>query len=95
MLYPQGTQLVWKGSSFDWMPAKGTPAYVKDGEWWRSLMYDLDKPLDKRYGVKLLDEDVPEYFGSIMDIILPPIKFTIHDEVSIHFPNTDAPHIQE
>lgn len=63
MLFPLGTKMYWKGS--------GLPAYEKaDGDewgWWRSLEYNLDKPLNERWGWKWTDTQVFDYYNGIMN----------------------------
>lgn len=67
MKFPVNTVMVWKET--------GKDAYQKidSDEWgnWRSLQYDLDKPLNKRFGFKWIDQQVFDYYNSIMDFKLP------------------------
>ena len=62
MYFPKDTVMTWKHS--------GKPAYQKiDGEeWgnWRSLEYDLQEPLDKRWGWKWTDQQVYDWYKNMM-----------------------------
>jgi hypothetical protein len=74
-LYNKGTQLHFKD---------GTPAYEKvdDEAWgnWRSLMSELDKPLNDRTGFKYPDEQVFEKYKSTMKIVIIVDKSTSDNE---------------
>lgn len=67
MNFPSNTTMTWKHS--------GKLAYQKldSDEWgnWRSLEYDLDKPLKDRWGWRWTDNQVYEYYKNIMEFNLP------------------------
>lgn len=66
-MYSKGTRMLWLYN--------GLPAYEKidNEDWghWHSLEYDLDKPLDKRYGWRWTDQQVCDYFKSFMQFTQP------------------------
>ena len=63
----KGTIMAWKDT--------GIHAYEKidDLEWgsWRSLEYELERPIERRTGFKWPDNQVIEYYSSIMKFINP------------------------